>query len=112
MGRGQAITYAPVGDSLQNGQDLGGARIYPFSAGLAITPPAYYGDYIGSGTGLPVTPPASALSGTAGASSGGSYAVQAAKADPWGPQSPLPWTIGGVVLAVAAMYAIHYRSKS
>jgi hypothetical protein len=110
MGRQQgSITYAPVGDTLQNGQDLGGARIYPFSKSLAITPPATYGDYIGSGTGLPVTPPASALSGTAGA--GGSYSVAQAKTSPWGPYSPLPWTIGGIVLAVAAMYALHYRKK-
>jgi hypothetical protein len=101
------ITYANVGDALQNGKDLGGARIYPFSAGLAITPPAYYGDYIGSGTGLPVTPPASAASGTTGAN--GSYAVSQAKANPWGPYSPLPWTVVGVVGALAAMYAIHYR---
>lgn len=109
MGRGVAITYAPVGDTLQNGQDLGGARIYPFSTGLAIKPPAYYGDYIGSGNGLPVTPPTSALSGTAGA--GGSYAVSAAKQNPWGPYSPLPWAMGGIVVALGAMYAIHYRKR-
>ncbi len=107
MGRGQPIEYAPVGDTLQNGYDLGGARIYPFSRGLAISPPAYYGDYIGSGTGNPVTPPASALSATAGAN--GNYAVAQAKANPWGAYSPLPWAAGGLVVAVAAMYAIHYR---
>lgn len=105
--RGSTIEYAPVGTVMDNGYDLGGSRIYPWSTGLAITPPAYYSDYIGSAGGLPVTPPVAALSGTAGTPSRGG--VQAAVAAPFGKFSPLPWIICGLVLAVVAMYLVHYK---
>lgn len=110
-GRGQAVTFAPVGDSLYNGMDLGGARIYPISTGLAIRPSSQYSDYIGSGQGLPITPPAAALAGTAGAPGGNSTAVQAIMAQPFGKHSPLPWIIGGLFLAVGATHYIHYAER-
>ncbi len=108
--RGSTIEYAPVGPTLQNGYDLGGSRIYPFSTGLAITPPAQYSDYIGSAQGLPVSPPVSALSGTAGTGGRKQSVVNAVNA-PFGKWSPLPWIIGGLILAVVALHAIHYRER-
>ena len=99
------ITYAPVGDPLYNGMDLGGARIYPFSNSLAVAPPVQYSSYIGSGTGLPTSPPAAALTTTAGGGGAAGHIVGA----PWGKSSPLPWVVGGLVVSLGAMYAIHYR---
>lgn len=99
------VTYAPVGNPLDNGYDIGGARAYPFSAGLAVTPPVQYSSYIGSGSGLPTTPPAAALSTTAGSNSAAAHIVT----NPFGKSSPLPWVIGGLVVSLGAMYAIHYR---
>jgi hypothetical protein len=104
------IDYAPVGDTLYNGQDLGGARIYPFSSGLAITPPSTYSDYIGSAMSLAVTPPVAALTGTAGIT-GSSPGVAKIKAQPFSRYSPLPWLIGALVVAVLATYHIHYRAR-
>lgn len=109
MGRGQTIEYAPVGPTLQNGYDLGGSRIYPYSVGLAITPPAMYSDYIGSGAGLPVAPPVSAQSGTTGVSSNSMLASATTK--PFGKDSPLPWVIAGMLGAVVATHLIHYRDR-
>lgn len=106
--RGQNIEFAPVGNNLENGFDLGGARIYPFSTGLAITPPAYYSDYIGNPSGIPVTPPNAALAGTAGAPTA---SAQSAFANPLGKHSPLPWLILGLIGAVAAMHALHYSDR-
>ena len=112
-GRAQgAVSFARVGPSLENGYDEGGARIYPFSAGLAISPPAYYGDYIGSGTGLAVAPPAASLVSTAGAGGPGAGVAAHVSEHPWSLQwSPLPYVVGGVVLSVVALYALHYREK-
>lgn len=109
MGRGVSVTYGPVGPTLTNGYDLGGARIYPFSAGLAIAPPAMYSDYIGPANGLPVSPPTSAQAGTTGVS--GSSTLAAAVANPFGKNSPLPWVVGGALFAVAATHMIHYRDR-
>lgn len=106
--RGQNIEFAQVGSQLENGFDLGGARIYPFSTGLAITPPAYYSDYIGNPSGIPVTPPNAALAGTAGAPT--SSALNA-MANPLGKSSPLLWIVLGLFGAVAAMHALHYTEK-
>lgn len=98
---------SPVGDTLYAGVDNGGARMYPISTGLAIAPPAYYGNYIGSGMGIPVNPPVSALSGTTGVSSANGQ-VAAAMAQPFGRNSPLPWVIGGLFLAVFGTHVLHY----
>ena len=106
--RGSTIEYAPVGPTLQNGYDLGGSRIYPFSYGLAIAPPAEYSNYIGSAGGLPVSPPVSALAGTAG-TGGRRQSVTNAVNAPFGRWSPLPWIIGGLILAVVALHLVHYR---
>lgn len=106
MARGSSVEYTPVGSTLQNGYDLGGARIYPFSTGLAINPPAYYSNYIGTGTGLPVNPPVAALAGSTGATSRGADAAAAPLSLM---ASPLPWVIIGLFGAVAAMHAVHYR---
>ena len=110
MARGSTVEYTPVGDTLQNGYDLGGSRIYPFSSGLAMQPPAYYSNYVGTGTGLPVTPPAAALAGSSGVTSSGSNpTTETAKASPFSlAKSPLPWVVVGLFGAVAAMHAIHY----
>jgi hypothetical protein len=107
MARGQNVAYGPVGPTINNGLDLGGARIYPFSTGLAITPPSMYSDYIGSASGLPVSPPVAAQAGTTGVSK--SSTVAAAISHPFGHNSPLPWVVAGVVFAVAATHVIHYR---
>jgi hypothetical protein len=111
MARQSPIDYAPVGEVLENGYDLGGARIYPWSTSLAISPPAYYSDYIGSGQGVPVTPPVaslSALSGTSGAPSH-SPATASAITAPLGRFSPLPYVVGGLILAVFVMHHVHYK---
>jgi len=108
MRRNEPIEYTPVGTVIDNGYDLGGSRIYPWSTGLAISPPAYYSDYIGSGQGLPVTPPVAALSGTSGAPSNSPGVMQAVK-QPYGKHSPLPWIIGGLVFAIVAMHQLHYK---
>jgi hypothetical protein len=111
MARQSNIEYSPVGETLENGYDLGGSRIYPWSTSLAITPPAYYSDYIGSGQGVPVTPPAtslSALSATSGMP-GNSPSAAAAQMEPFGRHSPLLWVVGGLVLAVFVMHHVHYK---
>jgi hypothetical protein len=111
MARQSPIEYTPVGEVLENGYDLGGARIYPWSTSLAITPPAYYSDYIGSGQGVPVTPPAaslSALSATSGKPSNTPGQMNAMAA-PFGRSSPLPWVIGGLIVAVFVMHHVHYK---
>jgi hypothetical protein len=111
MARQSAIEYSPVGETLENGYDLGGSRIYPWSTSLAITPPAYYSDYIGSGQGVPVTPPVASLSALSATSGhpGNSPASAAAISQPFGRHSPLPWAIGGLILAVFVMHHVHYR---
>lgn len=106
--RRTSMVFAPVGNSVDNGFDAGGARIYPFSRGLAISPPAYYSDYIGTAQGLPVAPPVSALAGTAGAPTS---TVSQAKSNPWGRNSPLPWVAVGLVGAVLATHMLHYKDK-
>jgi hypothetical protein len=111
MGRANGmIEFAPVGPTLENGQDLGGARIYPFSTGLAIDPPAMYQNYIGSATGLPVEAPVNATPATSGMSSTGAVSVSNVMANPldFG-KSPLPWIVVGLFGAVAAMHLVHYR---
>lgn len=107
--RGQ-VEFLPVGDTLYNGMDLGGARIYPFSMGLAITPPAEYSNYIGSASGPIVVPPVAALEGTTGSPvGGGTAASQHAVGSPWGRYSPLPWVVAGLVFAILVMWHLHYR---
>lgn len=100
--------FSPVGNSVDNGFDAGGARIYPWSNGLAIQPTAYYSDYIGTAAGLPVAPPVSALSGTSGAPRS---TVSQAAGHPWGSNSPLPWVAAGLVGAVLATHMLHYKDK-
>lgn len=112
MGRaaGGGIEFAPVGPTLENGQDLGGARIYPFSTGLAITPPADYSNYIGSATGLPIEAPVNSTPGTTGMTSTGAVTVSNVMSQPLSlAKSPLPWVIIGLFGAVAAMHLIHYK---
>lgn len=109
MGRAQGVEFAPVGTVLNNGFDLGGARIYPFSTGLAIQPPSMYSDYIGSGQGLPVAPPVAAQSGTTGVTSNALTAKAITK--PFGKNSPLPWVILGLFGAVFATHMIHYAER-
>ncbi len=107
------ITYAPVGDVLDNGYDIGGSRFYPWSTSLAISPPAYYSDYIGPATGLPVSVPAASLPDTVGAgqAAGQPGAVAHAAAHPWGRTSPLPWVALGLVGGVIALHQVHYRER-
>lgn len=107
MARGSAVEYAPVGPTLQNGFDLGGSRIYPFSTGLAITPPVTYSDYVGPASGLPVAPPVAAQSATTGTGSGSGLAK--AVTHPFSRYSPLPWVLLGLFGAVAATHLVHYR---
>jgi len=109
-GRAAVPYVAPVGDPLYNGMDNGGSRMYPLSVGLAIAPPSYYGNYIGSGMGIPVNPPISALSGTTGVAAGNGQ-VAAAMAHPFGRNSPLPWVLGGLFLAVGATHVLHYAER-
>ena len=114
MGRGSSIEFAPVGATLQNGYDLGGARIYPFSTGLAIEPPAQFNNYIGDASGNPAiqSPVVSAATqtGTTGAASVGSMAVLSAKSSPYDmAKSPLPWVILALFGAVFAMHQMHYK---
>lgn len=109
MARGQTIEFAPVGTTVNNGFDLGGARIYPWSTGLAITPPAMYSDYVGSAAGLPVAPPVSAQAGTTGVAASSTYGNAVTK--PFGKDSPLPWVVLGLFGAVVATHLIHYSER-
>ena len=108
-----AVSFAPVGNTLENGFELGGSRIYPFSTGMAITPPAYYSDYIGPATGLPVSVPAGGLPDTVGVSHDAStHAARVEAAEhPFGRTSPLPWVVVGLIGGVGALYATHYRER-
>lgn len=111
-GRAQGIiTYAPVGPPLDNGFELGGSRIYPWSTGLGLRPPAYYSDYIGPGTGLPVSVPAGSLPDTTGATPTSHAAVAEVAEHPFGRTSPLPWAAVGLAGGLVALWAIHYREK-
>lgn len=105
-------TMAPIGPQIDNGFEMGGSRLYPFSDGLAIQPPSYYSDYIGTGHGFPQTAvPAGALPDTIGTSGAGDIPSSAdihAAAHPWGRTSPLPWVIGGL-LAIVAVHHLHYK---
>lgn len=103
------MVFAPVGDQLQNGFDAGGARIYPFSTGLAISPPAMYQNYIGNADALPVAPPVGSRASTTGV--GASSNARAAISSPFSKWSPLPWVIVGMFGAVAAMHVIHYKDR-
>jgi len=107
MAKGSGTVFAPVGDTLYNGYDMGGARNYPWSVGLAITPPAEYSNYIGSAGGLNVAPPVSALSSTTGQI--GDTGIANAMSKPWSKFSPLPWIVAGLFGAVLAMHHIHYK---
>ena len=109
MGRQQGIEFTPVGATIENGMDLGGARIYPLSTSFAISPPSEYSNYIGTGNGLPVTPPVAAQIGSTGTGGSVSSAIAAVQAKPFGPDSPLPWLIAGLFGAVIAMHFIHYK---
>ncbi len=105
-----AIEFAPVGSPLENGYDLGGARIYPFSTGLAITPPAEYSNYIGSASGLPIQPPVDSTPATTGLSSMGALQTIAATNNPFSlTMSPLVWVVLGLFGAVVAMHLTHYK---
>lgn len=105
------VTFAPIGGSLENGYEIGGSRMYPFSTGLAITPPAYYSDYIGPATGLPVSVPAGSLPDTTGAEHSSHAAMVEAAEHPFGRTSPLPWVVVGLVGGVAALWATHYKER-
>lgn len=107
-----SIEVAPVGPSLNNGLDVGGARIYPYSTSLAFTPPAMYSNYIGPGTGNPITPPVSALVGTSGVIGAGvDPGAAKAVAHPYSLRhSPLVWVAGFLVLALLVMHRKGYRS--
>lgn len=110
MGRSNQ-TFIPVGDPLYNGFDNGGARIYPFSSGLAIEPPAMYSSYVGPANTLPVASPVEASSTTAGSTGATPGGITSAIANPFGNSSPLPWVVVGLVGAVAAMHYLHYRGS-
>ena len=106
------VTFAPVGNGLENGFELGGSRIYPWSTGFAVQPPAYYSDYIGPANGLPVSVPAGSLPDTIGSGDTSSVAARNhAAAHPWGRTSPLPWAVGGLVLGLAALHMTHYHER-
>lgn len=111
MARGNAMTFAAVGDPLNNGFDVGGARMYPFSTGLAISPPAEYSNYIGNASGVPISPPVEATPMTTGTTStNGALTVQAITSAPFDvSKSPLPWVVLGLFGAVAAMHFTHYK---
>lgn len=110
MLRGSSGNPAPVGANIQNGFDVSGARIYPYSQGLAIKPPSEYSYYIGSAANLPVTPPVSALSGTTGLPSSSS-GVANAIANPFGRYGVVLPVIIGLVFAVGFMHWVHYSEK-
>lgn len=111
-GSGQSsLDFGPVGDPLYNGYDMGGARAYPISIGLAIQPSSEYSDYIGTGSGVPTDPPDGSLPDTAGSYGGTSpngAAVEAA-AHPFGRTSPLPWVLVGLVGAFLIGHRKHYE---
>lgn len=105
------VTYAPVGNPLENGYEIGGSRFYPWSSGFAMAPPVYYSDYIGPGTGLPVSVPAGSLPDTTGAAPQSHAAVAEAAEHPFGRTSPLPWAVIGLSGGLLALWAVHYKDK-
>lgn len=113
QGNQSMATFAPIGPQIDNGFEMGGSRLYPFSMGMALQPPAYYSDYIGTGSGLPVSVPVGGLPDTIGAAGSeqvpSSAAVQAA-AHPWGRTSPLPWVVAGL-LAIYGVHILHYSER-
>ena len=110
MARGN-MTFVPVGNSLDNGFDAGGARIYPFSSSLAVEPPAMYSSYLGSANTLPVASPVEATASQAGSTGASPSGLSAAMANPFGNSSPLPWVVVGLFGAVAAMHFLHYKGS-
>ena len=104
------VTFLPVGPAIDNGFELGGSRIYPWSTGFAVSPPAYYSDYMGPATGLPVSVPAGGLPDTTGISNSQSAMAEAAE-HPFGRTSPLPWALVGLLGATAALYYTHYHER-
>lgn len=101
---------SPVGANIQNGYNVDGARVYPYSTSLAIKPPSEYSYYIGGAANLPVTPPVSALSGTTGLPSS-SNGVANAIANPFGTHGVIIPVIVGLVFAVGFMHWVHYSEK-
>lgn len=104
------VTFAPVGAAIDNGFELGGSRVYPWSTGFAVQPPAYYSDYIGTGTGLPVSVPAGSLPDTTGVPNSHAAVAEAAN-HPWGRTSPLPWAVAGLIGGIGALWLTHYKDK-
>lgn len=101
----------PVGPTLNNGFDNGGARYYPWSTGLALRPNAQFSRYIGPASGNPIVPPVAALEGTTGwIGAGNTPSDSKAMASPFGAHSPLPWIVGGLVLATLVMYHKGYKA--
>ena len=113
MGRASqsSMQFAPVGATLENGFDAGGARIYPFSTGLAITPPAQYSNYIGDANGVPIAPPVGSTPQTTGVlSSMGALDTMNVTNNPLSlSKSPLLWVVIGLFGAVVAMHLTHYK---
>jgi hypothetical protein len=108
----QSVDYGPVGDTLYNGYDNGGARNYFYDTALAITPPADYSQNIGPGNSPIIVPPVSALQGSAGSAVGGgaSAGTRAAMASPFSTKwSPLPYVLAGLFGAIGFMYYRHYK---
>ena len=105
------VSYAPVGPTIDNGFELGGARNYYWSQGFALSPLAVYSDYIGPGTGLPVSVPAGSLPSTSGSVSTHQAAVSEVAEHPFGRNSPLPWAAIGLAGGLAALWAIHYKRE-
>lgn len=106
--RQASVTFAPVGDTNNNGYDLGGARIYPINYGMAVSPSAMWSNYIGPANSLPIAPPIAAQVGTTGVGTSSNQTV-AAITSPFGRKSPLPWVVLGLVGAVIALHFMHYK---
>lgn len=102
-------SYAAVGPTIDNGFEMGGSRMYPWSSGMAIQPTAYYSSYIGPGTGLPVSVPAGSLPDTSGSVPSSHAAVAEVAAHPFGRSSPLPWAVAGLAGGLFALWAVHYK---
>lgn len=102
--------FGPVGPTIQNGVDAAGARMYPWSTGLAIQPPSYFSNYIGDASGLPVAPPVSALSGTTGVASVSNGTANAI-ANPFGRYGIILPVIVGLFFAVGFMHWVHYSDR-
>jgi hypothetical protein len=94
--------------------DVGGSR-YSFYANAAFDPQQYVGNTSAVPLALLSAPPTYATLDSAGGANGygpSGAASRTAAGSPFNPSaSPLPWMIGGVIVAVYLFHYLYYRER-